>query len=668
MSVDHDSASVLPCRSRIAWSVWLGALLLIALGTVAYSNTFSVPFLFDDLASIPENPTIRELWPLAPIFLPWTQRATVVGRPIINFSLALNYAVGELEVGGYHVFNLAVHLLAGLTLFGLIRRTLLLPRNAERFGSRATGLALSCALLWTLHPLQTESVTYLIQRAESLGGLFYLLILYCLLRSATANGVKREIGWSVAAVICCLLGVGCKEVLATAPVVALLYDRFFLSNSIIDALQRRRFLYCGFAAAWIVQGVLVVSAGNRGGSAGFGSGVTPGQYLASQFGAVLHYLRLSIWPRPLVFDYGKYLPLPTSAIIIPAMILSGIGLILVLIARRQPWVGFVALTGALILAPSSSIIPVATQVMTEHRMYLPLASVIILAVFGAEALYQRVTRSQQTMLVDRMVRGGVVGALVLLSIYGTFSRNRDYRSALSIWEDTAAKVPQNARAVNNYGAELFRSGKPAEALREYEAAIALRQKECDPFYNRALLAEQRGDLQQAVRDMAEAVRYCPDSDVYVEKRAVLLLKLGDYEQAASAFTRALQLIPDSTLYHFERGNCYMFLGKYRDALRDFTQVVVTEPDAFRAWHNRGNVHARLGQLEESIRDLTRAIEIRPDLAPQYANRAASYYENRQYEQAWSDVEQCRKRGGTVDPEFLRLLKERLATDQTRPEQ
>ncbi len=158
-------------------------LLVAVAGLLAYHNSFTNPFVFDDEPSIQENPTIHHLWPIWPALSPpHSGGATVEGRPVINLSVAINYALGGLDVRGYHVLNLTIHILAGLTLLGIVRRTLLKRRLRERFGAVANELALATALLWTVHPLQTESVTYVIQRAESIMGLFYLLTLYCFIR------------------------------------------------------------------------------------------------------------------------------------------------------------------------------------------------------------------------------------------------------------------------------------------------------------------------------------------------------------------------------------------------------------------------------------------------------------------------------------------------------
>jgi hypothetical protein len=153
--------------SRLGRWIFLSAAFIVVAGAAAYHNSLGGPFVFDDPASIVDNPTIRHLWPLDALFSPPSGGVTVEGRPFLNLTLALNYAIGGTRVGSYHALNLAIHLLAALTLFGLARRTLVLFKSGA-----AVGVAFSIALIWAVHPLQTEAVTYVIQRAESLMGLF----------------------------------------------------------------------------------------------------------------------------------------------------------------------------------------------------------------------------------------------------------------------------------------------------------------------------------------------------------------------------------------------------------------------------------------------------------------------------------------------------------------
>ncbi|HSY54782.1 MAG TPA: hypothetical protein VK785_10065, partial [Opitutaceae bacterium] len=185
---------------------------------------------------------------------------------MLNFTFALNYALGDLNVRGYHWFNLLIHTLAGLTLFGIVRRTLLRqgyggqalvrPALSGRFGADAVPLALAVAVIWVVHPIQTEAVTYVSQRAESLMGLFYLLTVYCFIRGASATGERRDSQvirplssclWLLASVLSCFLGTLSKETIVTAPVMVLLYDRTFVAGSFREAWRLRWRYYSGLA-------------------------------------------------------------------------------------------------------------------------------------------------------------------------------------------------------------------------------------------------------------------------------------------------------------------------------------------------------------------------------------------------------------------------------------
>ena len=302
-----DSGGVDRCRvARSPWrnpqrSALVAAGLIVLATLAAYSNSFAGPFVFDDELSIPSNMTIRQLWPIWKPLCPPNHGETVSGRPLLNLSLAIDYAISRLDVWSYHATNLAIHILAALLLFGILRRTFLLPAMRDRWGAAAVPLALTIALVWAVHPLQTESVTYIIQRAESLFGLFYLLTLYCFVRGV---GSSRAMLWYAVCVVACLLGMASKEVMVSAPLMVLLYDRTFVAGSFREAWRRRYGLYLALAGTWLLLGWLVAWSGTRGSSAGFGIGVGCWEYLGTQFGAILNYLKLCVWPHPLVFYYG----------------------------------------------------------------------------------------------------------------------------------------------------------------------------------------------------------------------------------------------------------------------------------------------------------------------------------------------------------------------------
>ena len=210
---------------------WYPVLILLA-GLIAYANSFRGEFILDDFIAIQENPSIRHLLPLTGVLFPThdlvAEGSTIEGRPLLNLSFALNFFFGGLEVWGYHAVNLAIHLTAGLLLLGIARRTFSLPRFQGWMGRSGDRLAFLVALIWVVHPLQTESVSYIAQRAESLVGMFYLLTLYLAIR---AHGESHATWWRIGSVAACVLGTGAKEVMVTAPLMVIIYDGIFVAKS-----------------------------------------------------------------------------------------------------------------------------------------------------------------------------------------------------------------------------------------------------------------------------------------------------------------------------------------------------------------------------------------------------------------------------------------------------
>src|ERR1035438_8682098 len=352
-------------------AVWLAAAVIVLGILAAFHNSFRGAWVFDDFPSIRDNPTLRHLWPPGPALSPPPGGTTVSGRPILNLSFAINYALGGADVRGYHALNLAIHVFAALTLFGVIRRTL----GRTALPGRALLIAFAVALLWGVHPLQTESVTYIVQRAESLMGLFYLLTIYAFIRGAEAQDRPGQLaarGWFAIAVVACLLGAGTKEVIVSAPLICLLYDRTFLAGTFREAWHRRRTVYLGLASSWLLLGWLAMGNRDRGGTAGVGAGMQAfWTYWPTQGPAILRYLRLVVWPAHQLIDYGfefRWVRHPLSGV--PAdLAVLGLLALTVFASWRRPALGFLGIWFFAILAPTS-LIPGLRQTVVEHRMYL----------------------------------------------------------------------------------------------------------------------------------------------------------------------------------------------------------------------------------------------------------------------------------------------------------
>jgi tetratricopeptide (TPR) repeat protein len=593
----------------------IAAAAIAAAGVAAYANSFSGAFVLDDTPSIVINPTIRHLANLKAILAtPAGSGLPVDGRPLLNLSLAINYAISGTNVWSYHVVNLAIHILAGLALFGIVRRTL--DRMAGRLNLGPDGprlAALAVALLWVLHPLQTESVTYVVQRAESMMGLFYLLTLYCFIRytesrppcaGAAEPGGKAATTWAALSIACCLLGAASKEVIASAPLIVWLYDRTFVSGTFRKAWRDHRSLYAGLASSWILLAWLIAGTNARGHSVGFGSAVAWPAYALTQFGAVAHYLRLSFWPHPLVFDYG-------SAVVAgPGAVAPQIALVLLLLAAtlvalvRWPSIGFCGVWFFAILAPTSSIVPVATQTIAEHRMYLSLAAVVTLAVLAIQAAAGR--RSLPVFLAIALGLG-----------FLTARRNEDYRSEIAIWNVTLAQRPESWRAHSDLG--ILLAADPArvpEAVSHLEEALRLKPDAAETHLNLAtVLVDMPGRLQEAISQYGEALRLKPESsDAHFDLAIALAKDPARLQEAISQYEEALRLDPRSAKAH---NNLAIVLeripGRLPEAITHLEEALRLDPDYAYAHDNLGNVLATdPARAPEAISHFEEALRLKPD--------------------------------------------------------
>jgi tetratricopeptide (TPR) repeat protein len=595
---------------RADWLQIVGGAVLAAGAIAVYSRTFSVPLLFDDTDAVAGNPTIRHLstafWP--------PPGTTASGRPILNLSLAVNYAISGTAVWSYHALNLAIHVFAGLTLFGIVRRTL-----APRAGPAASLIAFSTALLWTLHPLQTESVTYISQRAESLMGLFYLLTLYCFIRGihaerADASGPRAGRAswvWFALSVATCLLGMATKEVMVSAPLIVLLYDRTFVAGSFREAWRRHWRLYVTLATTWLLLAGLVASTGwNRGGTFGFDVRITPWAYWLTQFEAISRYLWLSVWPHPLVFEYGTFwVSRPTEVALYAMVVVVLVVAVLVALWRRLA-MGFLGAWFLAILAPTS-VMPGRVQMIVEHRMYLPLAAVMTLAVMGIHAAFRR--------------RSWVAFAALALGLgLVTARRNEDYRSKLSIWSDTVAKRPNNMLACFNLGVIWAQMpGRLNDAIAQFEKVLRMCPDDAEAHNNMGLAcALTPGRLNGAITQFEEVLRLKPGfAEVHNNLGNAWARMEGRLDDAIAQYEVALRLKPDYAEAHNNLGIAWAQMpGRLNDAIAQYKEALRLNPDYAEAHANLGLAWAQMpGRLNDAIAQFEEALRLKPGYAEAHAN-------------------------------------------------
>ena len=546
------------------------AVVILLAGALAYATSLSGPFLYDDQPAIVKNTQIRTLSPLSVPLTPPRDTA-VAGRPLPNLSLAVNYAMGGLDVRAYHLTNIALHLLVSLLLFGIVRRTLmggskdpLLRPMPPEVALHADALALGCALVWVLHPLNTEVVDYTVQRTESMMALCYLATLYCAIRASVH---PDRWGWLSAAIAACAAGMASKESMVTAPLMVLIYDRVFLYGSLRDMWRERRALYIGLAATWGVLAALML--GQPRTSVGFGAGVSSWTYFLNQLPIIARYLWLTVWPRPLVVDYGLPRPLGLTEVIVPGLLVVMLGVVTLLALRRYRMLAFLGIWFFVTLAPTSSVVPIATEVGAERRMYLPLMALAVLGVLAGFRLLIRVRPHGR-------VPATALALVCLLLATGTVLRTREYQSVRTIAQTNVDRYP-HGRARLALASELVAVNEHTEALRLLDDAI-----KDYPQARLALATEMAasGRLADAVTQSREFIRLLPEN--------------SEVPTARDLMGRALAL-----------------QGLYEPAVEQFNLITHARPNDAAPYISIGDARLRQSRVDEAIAAYESALRLRP---------------------------------------------------------
>jgi protein O-mannosyl-transferase len=550
-------------------------LLFGGIAGVLYARSLPGPFVFDDTISIVENEHVRALWPLSRA-LGAPPQTSVAGRPLASLSFALSYAAFGLDPRGWRALNVALHAVCGLLLFGLYRRALARTANPS-LAQDAPGLAWAAALLWLVHPLATEAVAYVTQRTELLWSLALLGSLY-----AAERGFERERagsrarGWLAGSAAAIWLGVGAKEVMAAGPPLLLLYDRAFASGSFREAWRRHRALHAAAFASWLGLAALLAS-GARDASVGFDLPISAASYALTQFGVIAWYLRLALWPAPLVIAHDW--PIASGV----GDVWLGIAVVVPLLAAtlwacvRRPQLGFPGAWFFAILAPTSSVVPIVSETAAERRMYLPLAAVTLGVVVAAHAL-----------LRPRALRVALASGALLALATASALRLELYRSSSGMWAQVLEVYPEHRlrdQIEGALGRDLAHSGELAAAL---------------PHFTRA--SELRPDVASHWSDLGRA-----------------RLMQGDLEAAAKAFERATDLAPDDPNGQFNLGFVYAKQSRWLDAERTLDRGLVLDPDnatarkaLARVLVRRGESLVMDGELASAVPHFQRAVQLDPD--------------------------------------------------------
>jgi len=455
------------------------AITFISLGI--YFNSLNNSFVFDDLPSIVNNPYIRNLNDFS-LLLQGIQSYTGKYRALPTITFAINYHLHHLDVLGYRLVNLILHILSGFLVYFISRHLFLLGSKRgdaleKRYFDDPTFnlISLFAALIFITHPIQVNTVTYIVERNEGLASFFYLLTFFLFIKGISQIG-RRKILYFCGTGLSFLGSILSKETGFTLPIILILFDLMFVCKKREDTLKRLKiyiplFLFSMTYILFFLKGGMLwlLIKGSPDWR------WTPWENLLTQANVILQYVKLLFLPLPGWLNIDHHVQVSKSFLEYPTWISVSILLAFLVLAgilfKKKKLISFSICWFFIVLAPTSSVIPI-WDIMVEYRLYLPLFSYALLLTMGFGYLYHLLHRPDAKILSRNIVLGL---AMLLLCFYSfiTIERNKVFRDELTLWQDALRKSPDKMRVHHNLGRAYFHRGQFDEAIREGEVALRL---------------------------------------------------------------------------------------------------------------------------------------------------------------------------------------------------
>lgn len=583
-------------------SLWFYAArwaVIAAIALAVYGQTFSFGFVFDDFEFIVHNPYIKSshdaavLWEYFP-----------VTRMVGMYSFALNYWINQLHPAGYHIFNVVVHILATGAVWAvaalLFERYAASPRNALQ-----RELPFIAALLFLVHPGQTQAVTYISQRFESLAALMYITAFYCYVQARAGGTPVRQCLFLSGAALAALVGILTKETVLTLPFMIIVYEWIFHPD-----VFRNRWRVIAACAAGVVF-ALIMEKVLHARFSGFirisipseshdGDMITLSTYALTQMRVFLTFLRLLFFPvnQNLEYDY----PVSTSLVhppltLVGALVICGCIAAVIALRRKQPIAAFglawIMVTFAINLMPRSNVI-------FEHKLYLLSFGFFLMAAAALRALDKQHT----------ITAIGITAVIMLLAVL-TVQRNQVWKSERVLWEDIAEKSPNKSRVLTNLGRIYGEEGKLDQALASFNRALILNPNNSTALLNRGVIRSRMNQIPEALADLNRASEIDPNYySVYI-KRAWIYYQQRDMDKALADLAQAIQLVPNAPEAPAQRAMILFEQGDMGGALADAETVLKLAPHDFFGLTVRGAIFYKQGAYEKALRDFQLAHAAQP---------------------------------------------------------
>ncbi|MFQ5645629.1 MAG: tetratricopeptide repeat protein [bacterium] len=617
-----------------SWKITLGVLVLLCLLAAAvYSNSFSVPFVFDDGNNIKFNYGIQLYEFSRQSLNRFYETVAKQGRTLAMVTFALNFYFGRLNVFGYHLVNLIIHILNGLVVFLLVREFALLPSISRRYERYALKLSILTAVFFIIHPVQTQAVTYVVQRMASLAALFYFLSLWAYLKwrlklDHRSSWLKKILSpWFMLMVVTGLAAFTTKQNTVVLPFIILLTEFFFFQDFQFGVIKRRPWIP-------VVAVVIMVAAAMAfTGKVNIFAWVqheytkrdfTMAERVMTEWRVLLHYLSLLVYPEAgrLILDYTY--PLSVSMFNPPItffslLFLYLIGYLSVSHARREPLVSFFILWFFINLALESSFL--GLDLVNEHRLYLP--GVGFFVVFSFYLLRLRDLLSRRFTWLKNVE---ITLVLIILMVWGswTHERNKVWHSVISILEDVVAKAPDNARQHINLGVAYSDSKQFDKAIRMFIQSMRIKPDYPEAYNNLGNVYNRQGKLDKAIQEYVKAIRMRPTYREAYNNMGTAYLKKGNPDKALEFHLAALKIDPYSEKSYNNLGVAYTKKKEYEKAIEAFKKSISLKRDFIDPINNLGLAYRSMKKYDQAISTLRFAISQAPNRPSLYFNLGDTY--------------------------------------------
>ena len=617
-------------RNSYVWLLECVAIVLV--GLIAYANTFHAPFVLDDIPGILEKPALQngnpgQIWDSSPHT-----------RFIACLTLALNYRVGKYEVVGYHMVNLGIHLINSILIFllaqAMFRTPIIKQTTGPDFQNHGQLIAFMAALLFVSHPIQTQAVTYIIQRVASLATLFYLTSLFFYIKGRLSqiagSGRTPIIFYFSFALLATILAMLTKEIAFTLPIALVLVEACFFTTR-LRALTPKLLLFLPFflaipIVAWIV--LPQMSWEMLSSMTSETQDISRWHYLLTQSHVICTYLRLFILPVHQNLDYDYPIAVTFWELRTAACCLVTIALVSLTawFYAKNRLLSFGLFFFFVALSVESSFIPIR-DVIFEHRLYLPMVGLVIASAIGIFLMLQSLANQLSKRSISLKPQKVFVILTLIFTVMGTvmtYRRNLVWQSATTLWEDTVRKSPLKARPHNNLGVAYEMAAKYQEAIECYQTAIRIKPNWADAYNNLGNAYQKMELYPEALATYRKTLTIDPNYYKAWLNLGIVYRKGGQYAEALKSYQQALAINPKFELTYYNMGLAYEKSGHLNQAIDAYQKALTLVQDLAEAYNNLGGIYCKRQEYQQAILAYNNAIKARPGWAVAHYNLGMVY--------------------------------------------